>query len=82
MTLPVLALSGQRGATVHGIPSIAISQKINRQNIPVDLIDAYAITRAEALPVISALIEKGWPDDVIMNINFPSVAPKGLDHFP
>ncbi|MGB2097913.1 MAG: 5'/3'-nucleotidase SurE, partial [Candidatus Puniceispirillales bacterium] len=60
-------------ATVHGIPSIAISQKINRQNIPVDLMDAYAITRAEALPVISALIEKGWPDDVIMNINFPSV---------
>ncbi|HCP18640.1 MAG: 5'/3'-nucleotidase SurE [Candidatus Puniceispirillum sp. TMED52] len=69
-------------ATVHGIPSIAVSQKINRQNMPVDPIDAYTITRAEALPVLTNLIKKGWAEDVIMNINFPSDQPKGIKPFP
>ena len=69
-------------ATVHGIPSIAVSQKINRQNMPVDLMDAYTITRSEALPVITQLIQKGWPEDVIMNINFPSDTPKGIRPYP
>lgn len=65
-------------ATVHGIPSIAVSQKINRKNLPVDLMDAYKITSTEALPVISSLLKKGWANDVIMNINFPSDTPKGI----
>jgi len=68
-------------ASVHGIPSVALSQKINRQNMPVDPLDAYEITQKEAAPLLQNLIKMGWQDDIIMNINFPTITPKGIQAF-
>ena len=68
-------------ASVHGIPSVALSQKINRQNMPVDPLDAYEITKKEAAPLLQNLIKMGWQDDIIMNINFPTTTPKGIQAF-
>jgi 5'-nucleotidase len=68
-------------ASVHGIPAIALSQKINRQNMPLDPIDAYQITQDEATPLLQNLIKRGWQDDIIININFPSDKPKGTKAF-
>ena len=68
-------------ASVHGIPAIALSQKINRKNMPLEPLDAYDITQKEATPLLQEMIKKGWQDDVIININFPSTTPKGTKAF-
>lgn len=56
----------------HGIPSIALSQSKGFQNpksCPWDT------PKAWGAKVLKALLDKGWPSDVIMNINFPDRAP-------
>lgn len=68
-------------ASVHGIPAVALSQKINRQNMPLDPLDAYKITQDEATPLLQDLIKTGWKDDIIININFPSTKPIGTQAF-
>ena len=56
-----------------GIPSIALSQAVKNFD------DGYRamFETAEALApgIIQRLVEIGWPGDVVMNINFPPVAP-------
>ena len=55
-----------------GIPSIALSQAQNfreRGSLP------WETSRAWGAKVVKPLIEKGWPDDVVININFPDREP-------
>jgi 5'-nucleotidase len=56
-----------------GIRAIALSQALGA-----DTIDApYAVSEAYAPGIIERLLEAGWPDGVIMNLNFPSTALEG-----
>ncbi|MEI9997197.1 MAG: 5'/3'-nucleotidase SurE [Rhizomicrobium sp.] len=72
-------IAGAMEGCALGIPSIALSQ-------------SYGWTEGDAVrwecgevqgpPLIRKLVEAGWPDDVLMNINFPDAAPsevKGID---
>jgi 5'-nucleotidase len=56
----------------HGIPSIALSQSKgfqNPQSCPWD------VPAAWGAKVLKPLIDKGWPNNAIMNVNFPDCAP-------
>ena len=56
----------------HGVRSIALSQATNfqsRGSCPWDTAEAWGAK------VLKPLIDHGWPDDVIMNVNFPDRAP-------
>lgn len=59
-----------------GIPSVALSQAVKVFD------DGYRAmfetAEAHAPGVIARLIEIGWPKDVIININFPAVAPDAV----
>ena len=65
-------IAGAMEGCTLGIPSIALSQ-------------AYAFTEKREVPwdcaethgprVIEKLVKAGWPDDVLMNVNFPDCAP-------
>ena len=65
-------------AVVQGVPAMALSQKINLNHPAPTPIDAYAITNHEAVPLLKDLIANGWQKDVIININFPALPPKGI----
>ena len=64
-----------------GIPSIALSQSYgwteqSETQIPWDC------GVVQGPPLIKKLVEAGWPQDVLMNINFPDAQPnevKGID---
>ena len=53
-----------------GIRSIALSQAMGAE--PAD--KAYAVSEAFAPGIIERLLEAGWPEGVIMNLNFPPAA--------
>ena len=56
----------------HGVPSIALSQSIGFQNphsCPWETPEAWGAK------TLRPLIEKGWPEDLILNVNFPDRAP-------
>ncbi|WP_333024052.1 5'/3'-nucleotidase SurE [Wolbachia endosymbiont of Pentidionis agamae] len=61
--------SGTIGAAMEGaarlISSIALSQAYNGQI-------SWVPSQTYALKVINALLKQGWPNDVVMNVNFPS----------
>ena len=60
----------------HGVRSIALSQAMNfRQDgsIPWETAEAWGAK------VLKPLLEKGWPDDAIMNINFPDRTPQDVE---
>ncbi|MGC6485835.1 MAG: 5'/3'-nucleotidase SurE [Candidatus Puniceispirillales bacterium] len=61
-------------ATVHRIPSIALSQKYDKSN-PLELKESFEASRAYGVSVIRQLLDRGWAENVVMNVNFPSVAP-------
>ena len=65
-------------AVVHGVPAMALSQKINLSHPAPTPIDAFATTNQEAVPLLKNLIANGWHQDVIININFPALTPKGI----
>lgn len=56
----------------HGIPSIALSQSKGFQN-PHSC--PWETPLAWGAKVLRPLIEKGWPEDLILNVNFPDRAP-------
>ena len=62
--------------TVLGIPSIALSQVYGIEGR--DKIK-WACAETHALPVINRLVEQGWPQDVLININFPDREPDNID---
>ncbi len=72
-------IAGAMEGCALGIPSIAMSQAFGYGGggeIP------WACGEVQGPPLIRKLIETGWPDDVLMNINFPDAAPgevEGID---
>ena len=67
-------VAGAIEGMAHGIPSIALSQALNYWH---DEIVAHWETAETYGPgIVQRLLELGWPADVIMNVNFPAVAPE------
>ena len=74
-------IAGAMEGCALGIPSIALSQSYgwteeSETTIP------WACGEVQGPPLIRKLVEIGWPQDVLMNINFPDAAPdqvKGVD---
>jgi 5'-nucleotidase len=60
--------------TALGIPSIALSQSTLFDEGPVK----WACAEAHGPGLIRQLREVGWPKDVVININFPDVAPEAV----
>ncbi|NKD76483.1 5'/3'-nucleotidase SurE [Haematospirillum sp. H1815] len=59
--------------TLLGIPSIALSQVFKDQgNIH------WATAEAFGPGIIGRLMTKGWPKNVLMNVNFPDASPSGV----
>ena len=56
-----------------GVPSIALSQVLARFHDSV--VARFDTAEAHAPGVIGRLLEIGWPRNVVLNVNFPSVAP-------
>ena len=53
-----------------GIPSIALSlSRLSRESA------RWATPERHGVPVVRKLLEAGWPDDVVMNVNFPDRDP-------
>ncbi len=59
----------------HGIPSVALSQSKGFQNPHSCPWETPAAWGAKTL---RPLIEKGWPDDLILNVNFPDRLPEDV----
>jgi 5'-nucleotidase len=59
-------------AVVHDVPAIALSQKTDRRVMDLDNPDVFHAARHHAVDVIRLLAHQGWPEQVVMNINFPS----------
>lgn len=59
----------------HGVPSVALSQSRNFQfsgSLP------WETSKAWGAKVLRPLIKRGWPDNVVMNVNFPDRAPDAI----
>ncbi|HEY2709464.1 MAG TPA: 5'/3'-nucleotidase SurE [Caulobacteraceae bacterium] len=56
-----------------GVPSIALSQSLRVYHD--DEVAPYETAEAFAPGIIQRLLEAGWPDDVVLNINFPNRKP-------
>ena len=72
-------IAGAMEGCALGVPSIAMSQSYGwteGADVP------WACGEVQGPPLIRRLVEIGWPEDVLMNINFPDAAPeevKGID---
>ncbi|HLY77988.1 MAG TPA: 5'/3'-nucleotidase SurE [Caulobacteraceae bacterium] len=60
-----------------GVPSIALSQSLTVFHD--DEVARYETAEAYAPGIIQRLLEAGWPDDVIININFPNRKPDEVE---
>ncbi len=67
---------GHRGHGALGVPSIALSQALTYSDgqARVD----FAAAEAFAPGIIKRLVEVGWPNDVVININFPGRPPEAI----
>ena len=59
-------------AVVHNVPAIALSQKFDRKRMELDNPEVFSASRHHAVGVIKTLAERGWSEDVVLNVNFPS----------
>jgi 5'-nucleotidase len=60
-----------------GIPSIALSQVLTRFH---DSVEAHYETAEHHAPaLIQRLVKLGWPDKVVMNLNFPACPPREVE---
>jgi len=60
----------------HGVPSIALSQSRgfqNPQSCP------WETPREWGAKTLRPLLDKGWPDDLVLNVNFPDRAPDKVE---
>lgn len=60
-------------AALFGIPAIAMSQQ-REQEQPVD----FAPAQAFAGKIVAALCAEDWPRDLLVNVNFPPLAPEAV----
>jgi 5'-nucleotidase len=68
-------IAGAMEGSTFGIPSIALSQAYGfeaRDDV------RWSVAETHGPSVIRALIAKGWPQDALINVNFPDVAPDGV----
>lgn len=66
-------IAGAMEGCAIGIPSIALSQAYgfeDRQDVP------WSCAETHGPSVIGKLVETGWPDDVLINVNFPDCLPE------
>ena len=61
-------------AVVHGVPAIAMSQKFDRKKMDLDNPEVFSASRYHAAKLVQDLWQQGWPEHILMNVNFPSVA--------
>ncbi len=69
-------IAGAMEGCALGIPSIALSQSYGwteGAEIP------WACGEVQGPPLIKRLVEIGWPEDVLININFPDAAPDKVE---
>lgn len=57
-------------ATLLGVPAIALSQKLDRPNPP-----RWDTAEKWGVEVVRRAAAFGWPEDVLVNVNFPACAP-------
>jgi 5'-nucleotidase len=65
-------IAGAMEGTALGIPSIALSQSYDFEvgyHVP------WSCAEAHGPEVVRRLVETGWPEDVLMNVNFPACEP-------
>jgi 5'-nucleotidase len=67
-------VAGAIEAMALGVPGIALSQMGGLE--PHD--PFYEAAEAYAPGIIKRLVELGWPTDVVMNLNFPNLAPAAI----
>ena len=67
-------VAGAIEAMALGVPGIALSQ----MGFHEDGAKGYDAAEAYAPGIIRKLMETGWPDDVVMNLNFPGRAPSEI----
>ena len=65
-------------AAVHDVPAIALSQKYDTKRMDLDDPRVFEAAIAHGPSVIKDLLAEGWPDHVVMNVNFPSLDPKDV----
>ena len=58
--------------TVLGIPSVALSQAVGGRE---DEAAIFACAARHGPPLMRRLVEIGWPESILLNINFPPLAP-------
>ena len=67
-----VSLSGTVAAAVEamtlGVPAMALSQSVASYELEPD---AFAPAEAQGAGVVRRLLDAGWPDQVILNVNFP-----------
>lgn len=60
--------------TLAGVPSIAMSQAVNVEERRID----WAPAQKFGAGIIRSLLDEGWPETVLMNVNFPAVGAEGV----
>ena len=60
-------------ACVHNVPAIALSQKYDRKRMELDNPLNFDASRTYGAAIILELVSRGWPEHVVMNVNFPSM---------
>ena len=58
--------------TVLGIPSIALSQAVGGRE---DEAAIFACAARHGPPLLRRLVEIGWPESILLNVNFPPLTP-------
>jgi 5'-nucleotidase len=61
-------VAGAIEAMAMGVPGVALSQ-MGGYDVPGDF---FAVAEHFAPAIVKRLVETGWPNDVVMNLNFPS----------
>ncbi len=65
-------IAGAMEGTALGIPSIALSQTYDFET---GYHVSWSCAEAHGPGVVKGLVETGWPEDVLMNVNFPACEP-------
>ena len=60
-------------ATLLGVPAIALSQAVDANGAT-----DWAVAEARGAELIRRLVAASWPDDVLINVNFPACAPEAV----
>lgn len=60
-------ISAAMEGVICGIPSIAISQEVDKENRQ----DPFIVAEKYGLDILKELIDTGWDEGILMNVNFP-----------